>query len=91
MLVFFLVELLARADAPEKNPNILQNDEPARRSRRRTLSRSLVRGTSHAGSYLGDLIPGNVLSSYISDDPAGSQLSRPGRLALLSCIGYSSH
>lgn len=29
-----------------------------------------MRGTSHTGSYLGDLIPGNVLSSYISADLA---------------------
>lgn len=34
--------------------------------------RGLVRGTSHTGSYLGDLIPGNVLSSYISADLAAS-------------------
>ena len=39
--------------------------------------RGLVRGTSHTGSYLGDLIPGNVLSSYISADLAASPSPSP--------------
>lgn len=41
------------------------------------FTRGLVRGTSHTGSYLGDLIPGNVLSSYISADLASLPLSSP--------------